>query len=172
MNLSSEDREPDADPEELARTIALRLLTARARTRGELAEALRRRNVPPEAAEVVLTRLTEVGLIDDAEFARSWVTSRQQRRHLSRTVLRRELRSKGIAAEEITSAVAELSKDDELSAATSLAEKKVRSMRGLDVTVQRRRLVAALARRGFCADVVASVLRDLDLVSHDEVDMA
>lgn len=171
MNSSSENIEPEANPEELARTIALRLLTARARTRGELTEALRRRNVPREAAEAVLTRLTEVGLIDDAEFARTWVTSRQQRRHLSRTVLRQELRGKGIAAEEISSALGEVSTEDELAAAQALADKKVRSMRGLEATVQRRRLAAALARRGFGADIVAAVLRDLDLDSHDEADL-
>lgn len=171
MNSSSDSLEPDADPEELARSIALRLLTARARTRGELSEALRRRNVPTEAAEAVLTRLTEVGLIDDAEFARSWVNSRQQRRHLSRTVLRQELRGKGVAVDQINSAVAAVSTDDELTAAKSLAEKKARSMRALAVPVQRRRLAAALARRGFAADVVASVLQDLDLEGHNEADM-
>lgn len=157
--------EPDADPEELARTIALRLLTVRARSRGELSEALRRRKVPSEATEAVLTRLTEVGLINDVEFARSWVDSRQQRRQLSRSVLRRELRDKGIAAEVVDDAVAAVSTDDELSAAHVLAEKKMRSMQGLDVSVQRRRLAAAMGRRGFAADIVRSVLRDLDLDS-------
>lgn len=171
MNSSSESLEPDADPEELARTIALRLLTVRARTRGELAEALRRRNVPTDAADAVLTRLAEVGLIDDAEFARSWVASRQQRRHLSRSVLRRELRGKGIAVELVEEAMAEVGTDEELFAARSLAEKKLRSMRGLDATVRRRRLAAAMARRGFAAGIVASVLRDLDLDGHDDADL-
>lgn len=153
--------ETAADPEELARSIVLRLLTIQSRTRGELAEALRRRNVPPETAEAVLTRMTAAGLIDDAEFARSWVDSRQQRRHLSRTVLRHELRGKGVAADLVDEAVAEVTMDDELSAARALAEKKLRSMGRLDASVQRRRLAAALARRGFSGDLVRSLLREL-----------
>lgn len=170
MSLTSESPGQGADPEELAHGIALRLLTARARTQGEIVEAFRRRNVPEEASAAVLARLTEVGLIDDAEFARSWVASRQHRRNLSRTVLRQELRGKGIAEEVIADAVAEISADDEFNAARVLAEKKARSMRGLDATVQRRRLAAAMGRRGFAAGVVASVLRDLDLDGRDEAD--
>jgi regulatory protein len=171
VNSSSEPVDPDADPEEVARTIVLRLLTGQARTRGELAEALRRRNVPTEAADAVLVRMTEVGLIDDTEFARSWVDSRQQRRHLSRMVLRRELRGRGVADEVVDEAVAGVTAADELQAAKALAEKKLRSMRGLDAQVQRRRLAAALARRGFAADMVRAVLRELDVPSHGEGDI-
>lgn len=134
-----------------------------ARSRSELAEILRKRNVPIEAADAVLDRMTEVGLIDDAAYAHSWVDSRQQRRHLSRSVLRRELQQKGIDREVVDEAVNQVTPDDERGAAVALAEKKLRSMRGLDATVQRRRIAGALARKGFGADLVGSVLRDLDL---------
>src|SRR6266568_2269882 len=66
INVPPED-EQDApgDPESVARAICLRLLTQRARSRAELAEALHRRGVPDDAASAVLTRYAEVGLIDD-----------------------------------------------------------------------------------------------------------
>lgn len=145
----------------MARTIVLRQLTMQARTRQELADALRRRGVPAEAADAVLDRMTEVGLIDDTEFARSWVDSRQQRRHLSRSALRRELQRKGVERDVVDEAVQNVSGDDEYAAALALAEKKLRSVRGLDDQVQRRRVAGALARRGFGADVVSSVLREI-----------
>ncbi len=47
------------------------------RSRGQLAEALAKRQVPAEAATAVLDRFTDVGLIDDAAFAAGWVESRQ-----------------------------------------------------------------------------------------------
>lgn len=105
--------------------------------------------------------MTEVGLIDDAELARSWVDSRQQRRYLSRTALRHELQRKGVERDVVAEAVAAVSPDDEREAARSLALKKLRSLRGLDATVQRRRVAGVLARRGFGADVVAAVLKEL-----------
>ena len=54
-----------ADPESVARTICLRLLTIRARTRAELAEALAARDVPAMRPSAVLDRLAAVGLVDD-----------------------------------------------------------------------------------------------------------
>ena len=136
----------------------LRQLTAQQRSRSELAKTLKQREVPDDAAGVVLDRMEEVGLVDDATFAESWVQSRQSRRGLSRRVLRQELVRKGVAGEDIDNALSMVGRDDELAAATALAEKKLRSMRGLDRQVQYRRLASALARRGFSSGLTAQVL--------------
>ena len=60
-------------PAAQAQGICLRLLTARPRSRAELADALNKRGIPEEVGEPVLDRLSEVGLIDDAAFAESAV---------------------------------------------------------------------------------------------------
>src|SRR6202034_4898601 len=62
--------------EEQARSLCLRLLTARARTRAELVAQLTKRGYPDEVSVRVLDRLADVGLIDDADFAEQWVHSR------------------------------------------------------------------------------------------------
>lgn len=72
------------DPVEQARGICLRLLTGTPRTRKQLADALRKREIPDEAAEEVLSRFEDVGLIDDAAFAGAWVESRHHGRGLAR----------------------------------------------------------------------------------------
>lgn len=148
----------EADPESVARAIVLRKLTAQARTRHELTKALAARQVPEEVADGVLDRFEAVGLVDDAGFARDWVASRQQRRHLSRSALRRELQSKGVERELVEEAVGEVDADDEVQAARQLAERKLRSMVGLPREVQYRRLAGALARRGFGPGVTRPVL--------------
>ena len=76
-----------ADPEAAAREVCLRMLTAAPRTRAQLYSALSRRGVPDETAEAVLGRFAEVGLIDDAMFAASWVESRHHGRGLSARAL-------------------------------------------------------------------------------------
>ena len=63
----------------MAREIALRRLSVRARSRKELAQDLKSRDVPAEAAAAVLDRFAEVGLIDDAAFAEEWVEARGRR---------------------------------------------------------------------------------------------
>src|SRR4030095_746552 len=114
----------DADAESVARTIALRKLTARACTRYEVEQALQVKNVPQDAIDAVLDRLEEVGLINDTSFAVDWVTSRQQRQHLSRRVLRRELQAKGVEPSEIDGALDHVNLDTELSSARHLVERK------------------------------------------------
>lgn len=151
----------EADPELIARTIALRKLTAQARTRHELAVALRARNVPEDTASEVLDRLGEVGLIDDAAYAEDWVASRQQRRHLSRSTLRQELQRKGVPRDKIDHALEQVTSDAEYQAALDLARRKHAGMSTLEPAVCYRRLAGALARRGFAPAIISRVLRDL-----------
>ena len=152
---------PQADPEQVARTILLRRLEAAPRTRAELAGTLRERGVCDEVAGRVLDRFEEVGLIDDRLFARMWVDSRHAGRGLSVRALRAELRRKGIADEVASEAVERVSRDDELSAARTIARRKVASVRGLPRATQLRRLTGALARKGYGPAVSAQVVREV-----------
>ncbi|SOB81845.1 regulatory protein [Streptomyces sp. 1331.2] len=151
--------EESVDPETRARDVCLRLLTGAAKTRKQLADALRKREIPDEVADEVLTRLEEVGLIDDAAFAAAWVESRHAVRGLSRRALAQELRTKGVAAELVEQAVSQVDHDDEADAARALVERKLRSTRGLDPQVRTRRLVGMLARRGYSEGLAFRVVR-------------
>jgi regulatory protein len=151
----------DADVESVARTIALRKLTARACTRHELGQALQAKNVPKDVIDAVLDRLEEVGLVDDAAFAADWVTSRQQRRHSSRRLLGRELQRKGVERSHIDSALERVDRSAELRSARDLVERKRAAMDGLAREVQYRRLAGMLSRRGFDSAITAKVLADV-----------
>ncbi len=161
----------DADPYEVARSIALRKLSAQDRTRHELALALRTRNVPDEVAEEVLGRLQEVGLVDDTAFAEAWVESRQQRRHLSRPALRRELQKKGVDRDDIDAALESVDFGDELAAARDLARRRHQGLRAQPYPVRYRRLAGVLSRRGFGSTIVAQVLREVMAEGDDAADI-
>jgi regulatory protein len=148
------------DPEEAARQICLRLLTAGPRTRAQLASALRRRRVPDEIAEAVLSRFAEVRLIDDAAFAQAWVESRHHGRGLARRALSAELRQRGVAAEEVRAAVDSLGDRDELAAARRLVAKRVGASRGRPLPARVRQLVGLLARKGYPAGLAYRVVRE------------
>ena len=74
---SESDEATSAKRGEQAHALCLRLLTARARTRAELAGRLTQRGYPDEVIDGVLGRLEAVGLIDDEDFAAQWVRARQ-----------------------------------------------------------------------------------------------
>lgn len=149
------------DPVAAARQICLRLLTAAPRTRAQLADALRRRGVPGEAAETVLARFTDVGLIDDAAFALAWVESRHHGRGLARRALAAELRQRGVDAEDVRTAVEALSPDDELATARRLVAQRAASSRGRPLPARMRQLMGVLARKGYPAGLAYRVVREV-----------
>ncbi|MGD3110259.1 recombination regulator RecX [Streptomyces sp. YGL11-2] len=150
---------PPRTPEEQARAICLRLLTGSPRTRKQLGDALRERGIPEEAAEEVLSRFEEVGLIDDAAFAGAWVESRHHGRGLARRALARELRTKGVDSAVIDEAVGRLDRDQEESTARELVDRKLRATRGLDREKRLRRLAGMLARKGYSEGLALRVVR-------------
>ncbi len=152
------DAEPD--PESVARAIVLRQLTAAPRSRAQLEDTLARRDVPEEVAARVLDRFTEVGLIDDEEYARMLVRSRHRERGLSRRALGTELRRKGIDDETAAAALEEVDGDDEEQAARELVAKKMRATASLPAEVRVRRTYAALARKGYPPGLVAGLVRE------------
>ncbi|MEV0353427.1 recombination regulator RecX [Nonomuraea sp. NPDC050680] len=151
---------PSADPESVARAICLRLLTMAPKTRAQLAEALRKRDVPDEAAETVLDRFSELGLINDEAFAEAWVDSRHHGRGLAKRALAAELRHRGVDSETVNEAVDRLEPDQELETARRLVERKLSSTRGLDPQVRTRRLAGMLARKGYAPGLAFRVIRE------------
>ena len=150
---------PPADPVEQARAICLRLLTGTPRTRKQLADALRKREIPDDAAEEVLSRFEEVGLINDSAFADAWVESRHHGRGLARRALAQELRTKGVDSTLIDAAVAQLDSEQEEATARELVARKLRSTRGLDRDKRLRRLAGMLARKGYPEGMALRVVR-------------
>jgi len=157
------------DPESVARAVCLRALTGAPKTRKQLSDLLARRGVPDDAAGAVLDRLTEVGLIDDAAFARAWVGSRQAGRGLGRRALRAELHAKGVDGDVAAEAVAQVGDDDERAAAQELVRRRLAGMSRLDRTTATRRLLGMLARKGYGGGLAGAVVRKaLDARDHDD----
>lgn len=151
-------RGPDA--EGAAREICLRMLSASPRTRAQLADALRRKNIPDEVAERVLGRFTDVGLIDDEAFARAWVQSRHAGRGLARRALAQELRRRGVANETVNDAVESLDPAEEEETARALVARKLPSTRSADPAKRMRRLVGMLARKGYSPGLSYRVVKE------------
>lgn len=154
------ERVDDLDPAQRARDICLRLLGVRARSRAELADALRRRGIPDGTAEAVLGRFDEVGLIDDAAFAEAMVQSGHRHRGLGRRALAAELRRKGIDDELTRAAVAAVDPADEERRARELVRRRLRTSDAGDAHTQLRRLVGMLARKGYPEGLAFRVARD------------
>lgn len=155
----AEEPAAPADPAELAREICLRQLAVRPRTRAELAAVLRRRGIDDRVAAEVLDRYHQVGMLDDAAFARAWVSSRHHGQGLARRALGSELRHRGVAAETVGEALGELDADTEAETARALVDRKLRTTSGRPEAVVRR-LVGMLARKGYPAGLAYRVVKE------------
>ncbi|MET0699982.1 MAG: recombination regulator RecX [Mycobacterium sp.] len=146
--------------EEQARALCLRLLTVRARTRAELAEQLTKRGYPEDVSGQVLDRLTDVGLIDDVDFAEQWVRSRRLNAGKGKRALAAELRTKGVDGDVITATLESIDADAERERAEQLVQAKLRreALAGDDDPKVLRRLVAMLARRGYSQSMAFDVV--------------
>jgi regulatory protein len=157
---------PERDPLERAREICLRQLAVRPRTRAELAAALRRHDIPDEVASEVLDRYQDVGMIDDALFAKAWVTSRHEGRGLARRALAGELRRRGVDGDLVSEALEEIDPETERETARALVDRRLRTMASTPPEAVFRRLVGALARKGYPAGLAVAVVKQA-LAEHD-----
>lgn len=146
---------------EQAKSLCLRLLTARARTRVELETKLTERGFPDDVSSAVLNRLASAGLIDDADFAEQYVRSRHMHAGKGKRALATELRKKGVEDDIISAALEDIDPAAERQRAEELVQSKLRRESladGDDMRVMRR-LVGMLARRGYGQSLAVEVVR-------------
>jgi len=154
-------------PEDVARAVVLRRLAMGPRTRFQLREAVLAKDVPEPVADAVLDRFAEVGLIDDAEFARDWVRIRHRDKGLARRALSDELRRKGVDPDLVEAALNSVDANDERGAAEALVAKKLPGSRGLAYPKRVNRLVGMLARKGYGPGLAGEVVRRALAAEHD-----
>jgi len=155
--------------EELARgnayRAAVRILTKRAKSGQELRRKLREYGYEPDASDWAIERLTELGVLNDEEYARAVVRSQLSRKPAGRRLLAGKLREKGIEQAIIDRVLDEALEDrDTLEDARKLAQQAARSISDRhDTEVRKRRITGRLARRGFDFDVIRRAVDELDL---------
>lgn len=151
--------DPPGDPEEVARIVCLRMLDRRAYSRAELRTALSKRGVPGEAADRVLDRFGELGLVDDTALADGYALAQHRERGLAGRAVAAKLRRRGLDDDVVRGAVGQIDRASEAAAARALVDRRLRSLAGLDATTQARRLVGLLARKGYSPGLAHEVVR-------------
>ena len=148
---------------------ALKQLANRARSSDEIRRALARQGYGRDEVAAVLARLTACRYLDDADFARTWVTTRARRSSIGPARLTRELQAKGIADPLIAAALRALAEEwNTTEGANEAVRRKLPSLRGLPPAVARRRLAAFLERRGYSPDVILAMCRAQFAEAEDE----
>ena len=140
---------------------ALNLLAFRARSARELGRRLAEKGASPATVEKVIDKLRDVGLIDDADFARQVARSKVSG-GASKRRLHQELFKRGVArdvADAVVTEVLEQENVDQVAIAERVARKRLPSLASADAQSRRRRLYAFLARRGHDSETIRTVMQ-------------
>jgi regulatory protein len=110
-------------------------------------------------AAAVVADLAGRGHLDDAAYARHWVTTRTARGY-GAARLRAELRARGVARPLIDAALADLDRGDALEQARAVARRRLPALRRAPAEKAAARLRDHLLRRGYAGGIVARVVRE------------
>src|SRR5437870_12241364 len=151
--------------------VAVRALMRRAHSVHEMKKKLERRSDNELLVQLVMARLKENGMIDDARYAKQFARQRTESRKQGKFRIARDLRGRGIPDRHISSALEEVGQNsDEAAMVRQRIERKLRSYRGEIDEKKMASMYGSLLRAGFSADVVRRELKALTREELPEVE--
>ena len=163
------ERSEVTDPAQVLEA-ALRFLEARQRSSAEVRRRLLHHGYREDLVDGCIDRLTELGMLDDAAFARAWVESRDRARPRSGRALRRELAVKGVQRDVVDHTMEDRdleTPDADAAAAARLLQRNARALeRVADPRARRQRAYALLARHGFDSETATAAARAMSDPEH------
>ena len=152
---------PRTDSEEnrnLAFNWALKYLSFRARSTKEIKDYLLRKNFVGQIVDAVILKLNELKFLNDEDFGREWIESRQKHKGKSKFILKNELRMKGLDNETIEPLLKEAA--DDFETAKTAFEKKKRILGKLPPEEFKKKISGFLQRKGFSWEVISKLLKE------------
>lgn len=147
-----------ADAASRAYSQALDYLSHQLRTTKEVRAALRKRDVPPEVIETVCTRLKEQHLLDDQEYANSYVRTVARTELKGPRVIRQKLQQRGITVPAIEQALTQFPPEQQVANALTLAQKLARRYRNKPTRLRQTKVKQGLLTAGFKGDTITQAL--------------
>jgi regulatory protein len=160
------------ETEEELYDVAVRALMRRAHSVHEMKLKLERRSNNKLLVQVVMARLKENGMIDDAKYAKQFARQRTDSRKQGKFRVVRDLRARGIPDRHIAAALEETAQTtDESAMVRQRIERKLRSYRGEIDEKKMASIYGSLLRAGFSSDVVRLELKKITREDVPEVEL-
>lgn len=145
---------------------ALHYLNYKMRSEKEIREHLAKKDYAE--IDAVIERLREHRLINDMEYAKSFVRTNYKLKTEGPKKIERSLYAKGLSPEEIAYGLEEYSDEDQLENAKKLTEKTLKRQRNKSNREIEQKIKEQLMIKGFDRDVIAQVLEDMTLEQPEE----
>jgi regulatory protein len=136
---------------------ALRYIAMRSHTTWEVQSYMERKGSPPGLIEETVFKLTDLGLLDDLKYAKSFASDRRLLRSSSKRKITADLRAKRVSDSIIREAIGS-DPDEERQALAAMIVRKRRQSKYQDD----QKLMQYLARQGYGYDDIKRALRSPD----------
>lgn len=145
--------------------LGLNFISYRLRSKKEVVDYLKKnvekKKYPPELGEEVLSRLEELGYIDDQKFAEVLVASRRGGKKKGFGAIQRELKVKGVSEAIIAAVLGQQDKESELALARAASARKALLWQKLPLLSCKRKAYDFLLRRGFSSSVAMTLVDEI-----------
>lgn len=142
-------------------TLAINYLSYRMRSEKEIRDYLNEKEVDPEHIDEIVKRLYNDNLLNDQEFANSFVRSRIMTSSKGPLLLKKELIEKGVQANQAEEALSYYTFDKQYEKALKFAQKKVKSDGRKSFRQQIQNVQQTLMQKGFKGDVIQEVIANI-----------
>jgi len=146
---------------------AIEYLGYKMRTKKEVYDYLRKKNVGEQIILEVIQLLIEQKYIDDEEYAKAYVRTQMNTSKKGPVLIEKELSEKGIPETLIEEALTQFSSEHQIDVAYSIAEKYETKSDNISFQQRQQKIEQALIRKGFSFNIIHIVL---DMLPKEEND--
>jgi regulatory protein len=143
--------------------LAVSYLSFQMRTKKEMEEYLKKKEVGNHVISEAIHKLSEQNYINDREYAVAYVRTQSNVPMKGPVVIRRELIEKGIPNNVITDSLHEYPKEKQIENAERLCQKKLKTYKHLSSLQVRQKLEEMLIRKGYTHDVISIGLETIEI---------
>lgn len=148
---------------------AVRMLSRRACSTGEIRTGLMRRHYSDQTIEIVLYKLSREKLTDDRSFAIQWSRYRTGKTYGMKRI-RQELKQKGVSEENIEEAALCVDENTQLDQAIKYASKKLKGINGEEKSDKElQKVIRSLVQRGYDWDTAKQACREAVRIMDSEL---
>jgi len=172
LTLSEEDIAKLMDEELLqsAYLLAIRYLSYRIRTKREIELYLQKKEIEAFIIEQTVRKLVNEKLINDAQFAQSFVRDRMNQTSKGPQIIKKELIEKGINVKLATEAITEYSYEKQLDKTSKWVNRELKKSSKHSFQRRLNNVRFKLMQKGFGQDVINDTMQNIDteIVESDE----
>ncbi|MBV7389884.1 recombination regulator RecX [Enterococcus alishanensis] len=152
----------NASRQDIGFQLALNYLSYQLRTEMEIRKYLKDNEIPKEDRHLIVQRLVEMNLLDDENFAESYVRTQMRLGDKGPKILAQKLKQKGISNQLVETTLAKISLSDQQDLALQVANKALKKYRGKSSRETTTKIFQYLLQKGFSGDVIDFAIAELD----------